>query len=161
MTFGPPLAPDYSFVGCVPAPPLCVAVSTDGGLSWATRQLVAPGGLAPRLLYDPASRVLALARSALRFPHAGHCFQYSADQGRTWSTPLVFGSETTPTTGELAMLNADKGRFTIFFDETASHVGTHGSGCAGGEMDAGVRDRESDNNAVKKVSVLVQVTSAK
>eukprot|EP00053_Salpingoeca_punica_P011687 m.104179 g.104179 ORF g.104179 m.104179 type:complete len:419 (+) comp15745_c0_seq1:903-2159(+) len=153
LTFGPRLEPRYSYVGSVPVPPLCIAVSQDGGETWALSS-VRPGGLAPRLLYDPSSGVLALARSAVRFPHCGHCFQFSVDQAATWSKPLAFGGAHTRTSGELALLRSDTARFTVLFDETAV-AGLAPEASGGGALQA-VPATASEQNAIRKVTVLVK-----
>lgn len=117
LIYSPPLDASLYYVGTRPVPPLMVAVSSDGGLSWHRRLISSQGGIDSDFAYDPVSGRVVIAYGGLTYPRRGVAIQSSMDKGQTWSNPTIITDDADAfTSGTVFIENVGSNRFVVVYD---------------------------------------------
>ncbi len=123
LIYFPALDPSLWYkAGARDIPPLMVAVSGDGGLSWSRKLIADRGGIDAHFAYDPANNRLVLAYGGLTYPRRSIAIQSSMDFGATWSPPrVVTNDDDLFTSGTIYLEFISSGKFLLVYDSLENY----------------------------------------
>jgi len=107
----------------LPIPPLLIAKTTDGGLTWSHKVIAERGGVDSHFSYDPNSNRLVIAYGGLTYPRRGIAIQWSTDFGDSWSEQKVVTDERDfYTTGTVFLTHSKSNDFLLVYDSLKNYI---------------------------------------
>lgn len=121
--YDPELEAEYIYkAGISSIPPMLVAISEDAGISWKRKFIADRGGIDSDLAYDANMDILVAAYGGLTYPRKGVAFQYSLDQGASWSSPVNVSYEEGYTDGTTFITDLGSGRFALIYATSPKYL---------------------------------------